>query len=943
MNYQEWNNCIAQYFFNPENAGKDVRLYITKEDVIKIGRKEVSQFTESAAWTDFINAIQSGLPGTRTGISLIEKAKYSYDQWKRPGLKSIQNIPVTTPLYIGYLIFFILPLTEDAVEFHGRDYYGPLNSFLKANNINESINSLRELELLWEDLEEWSIMTMNGDAGFFTLGKFSSTFKYVGKPFSQCIISPNTIKRLPEFFFAAGMVPNALPSDHELKYYLTRFGASVLGMKNNILEVIKKSDSDELGHSIIQLVRKEYGKWKGESHELIANGTAFKTKRNYTVAPLLLQFKMNTNDGEIDFSFRMYSSNDYPEDLCYNGHEILSSGKGGYSNAINLAEKTNLVPFDLKDDRNKWIARFPRKDVRLFINGSFYQLSADYWIETDTLSKTERMFLLCRNEVKDKIENWRQTFSAVDMKAANDFDGLPQDCSLYSLINPKASHPDIPVLTVYSEKSIALANGLKINHRTFTNDILPSIVITNADGKEKVYLQYRNHEDKIYLRQKQSINNCWVLPEGIVTDVEFHLRVEDETLSGNEVAYTIKDTSNSAVRLDQSILPKRDSFGRKTNNELEQYSIGSNIVGANIRRQEAYKQFFRGIFEDNDVDISQPVYEHSGGNSLLAFLSYKRKNSTEDFYEAFQFLHSTYLGTRTQNPALNYSKIKKASLNMYDYLGYLDYDYEEKEIVVNPPQLILIPASKGRKALLIGGRDKAFVETLINLAPHYNLKVEVTKQSSLNENLLLPDAITIKAFGNRTENYGENNLRTLAEHLGIAFHPHDLVQVAMQQFSADIDQYEKDLLEKNEVTQTDYDWARKIFNPDNLRYEWSVGENFDKTFSLVEYKLNEYTYYNRLWKNQKCYQIDKNWGKYLALKHFGKSVILYDSKKNKVAIPLELPLPRLLAESIMLLSGLAPVYAQIESKAYRIYENVPGPFIKNLFDKLKQETKNYNL
>jgi hypothetical protein len=27
MNYLEWNNLIAQHFFNPENAGKDVYLY----------------------------------------------------------------------------------------------------------------------------------------------------------------------------------------------------------------------------------------------------------------------------------------------------------------------------------------------------------------------------------------------------------------------------------------------------------------------------------------------------------------------------------------------------------------------------------------------------------------------------------------------------------------------------------------------------------------------------------------------------------------------------------------------------------------------------------------------------------------------------------------------------------------------------------------------------
>ena len=254
-----------------------------------------------------------------------------------------------------------------------------------------------------------------------------------------------------------------------------------------------------------------------------------------------------------------------------------------------------------------------------------------------------------------------------------------------------------------------------------------------------------------------------------------------------------------------------------------------------------------------------------------------------------------------------------------------------------------MPTSKGRKVLLIGGRDPQLVTEIIEKSIKYNLQVEVLKQSPSNSYLLLPDAITVKAYGHSSENYGEKNLIDFANEIGITYNPGDLVQVGMQQFAADLIEYEADLLNNNETNENDYDWARKIFNPDTLIYERSFGEDFDKELSLVEYKLNEYTYYNKFWKNQKCYLIDKNWGKYLVLKHVNKQVILYDAAKQKVAIPFELPLPRLLAESIMLLSGIAPVYLKINHKAYRIYENIPGPFIKNLFDKLKQKPTDFNL
>jgi hypothetical protein len=105
---------------------------------------------------------------------------------------------------------------------------------------------------------------------------------------------------------------------------------------------------------------------------------------------------------------------------------------------------------------------------------------------------------------------------------------------------------------------------------------------------------------------------------------------------------------------------------------------------------------------------------------------------------------------------------------------------------------------------------------------------------------------------------------------------------------------------------------------------------------LIEYKLNEYTYHYKLWKDNQCYQIDKNWGRYIALKHSNKNVILFNDRTNKVAIPLGVPLPRLLSESILLLSGLAPSFREIEGKKYWVYENIPGIFAANLFRQLGQ-------
>jgi hypothetical protein len=234
------------------------------------------------------------------------------------------------------------------------------------------------------------------------------------------------------------------------------------------------------------------------------------------------------------------------------------------------------------------------------------------------------------------------------------------------------------------------------------------------------------------------------------------------------------------------------------------------------------------------------------------------------------------------------------------------------------------------------------INKIIKTGTKYNLQVEIERQFQSNEDLLLPDVVTIKSFGSSQERFGEENLIGFAKEMNIKFNPNELVQVNLQDFCSDIEDYEIEVFSKKEVELTYEDWARYIFIPETLRLEQSKINDFDKTFSLLEYRLRPWEFYHRLWVKERCFDIDLNWGRYMALKHFKKNVILYNSSYKKVAIPTSLPLPRLLAESIMLLSGFAPEYAFIKGRSYRIYENIPSILIQNLFKKLGQQTNDYN-
>lgn len=947
MKYLEWNNIISAYFFNPVNAGKEIHLYLTKNDIIGLARQNFNEETEDKIWTDFINSIKRGIPGSNGNV--IAKAKHAHSKNNLIGLKksdgtfaTIDDVPVLYPPYISYLTFLVLPLIEsiENTDLRANNYYGRLNTFLQSNQINENIGttdfSNNQINSLWEDLANWANIKKNGDLGLFNVIPFSNAnWVYVGKVFSQCVLPPKFLNRLPELFESIGLVPGTFYDDKFLQEKIKNSRTDLI--PKSTLDFLKKDD--ELSNSIIQTIQRQYKKWSGETHEEIEDGTTTRKKRNYTVAPLFLQFKVNTNDEVISFSYRMYSSNDYPEDLKFSEHENLYE-INGWSKTLPIEFKEDL---ELKDNFNKWIAKFPERDVRLFVSAGTLQLSNDFWIETDILSKTERMYLLCKNDKQELIKHWGKTFGNGNFKQ-EDYDGLPENYSLFWFRNPTQGLSGISVLTLFSEKRLELVGGLKINFRTYSNEFLPDVEIVNSDGTDNVYLQYKDGTEKILLSKKASFNNRWLLPEKTVTNTEVYIKVEDETFLGNVLAYNFVSSDNTALKVDGAKLPKRDSFGRNVGTDIEQFCLGSNIVNPNTSSQRyfsPYSSLFTSTIQDSQTNNTTATFNNHNGNNLCDFLSLKSELTTEDFFKAFEFFYLREFPEHQENTKYNLTTLKRSSLNFHDYIGILDYDYETKKIVLNPPQFIFIPTEKGRKVLLIGARDTALIKNIIGTAPKHKLQVEITKQFSTNERLLLPDVITIRAFQQINDPYGEISIKAFAKELNINFTSDYFPQIALQDYSATIVDYENALEITNE---NDYDWARYIFNPETLDFEKSEASIIDKSFSLVRYKLNEYTYEYKLWKNNKCYSVDMNWGRFIALKHYQKEVILFDNTNNKVAIPISTPLPRLLSEAIMLLSGKAPDFKVIANKKYRVYENVIGIFTQNVFRlKLGQKAINTTL
>ena len=565
MTFLDWNNIIAKHFFNQDQAGKDIYLFITKQEIINLAKENFLEETNQEIWEDYLRKLKTGLPGSSDFQDIFDKAVHAFQQWKRVGLRSIGGVEVKYPPYIAYLVFAVLPLIEIQGDYYATNYYDRLKDFLEENNIRQNLrNKLRSIDELWANLSDWSINIKNRELGCFKELLFThNTRKFVYKPFSQCVLTPKAIRKLPNFFYATGFIPKTFYQDEFFRKQLcSRNGIAILELKASVVEIIKK-ESDEIGQSVVETVKSEFNQWTGEEYEVVLkDGTEKKIRKN-TIVPLKLQFKVN-EDGEIVFSYRVKYSSEPPPELKFDEFEDIYENEN-WSRTLKRDYKDS---FELKDTNNKWKAVFDFKSIRLLIRGGYFQLGNDFFIETEKLSRVEGMYLLCTNNNRQSIQEWCENYCS-EFRNDSTLINVPLGHSLFWFKNPNRSHSEFPQLKVYENKTISLraGTGLKTSYLTYLNEMLPEVEITNADGHENIYIQYEDESDKIFLQKHSSIGGIWLLPKNITLNKKFYIQIENGFIEGVRRSYKIGETSH--IELTNDVLPLRNKFNCIVENPIE--------------------------------------------------------------------------------------------------------------------------------------------------------------------------------------------------------------------------------------------------------------------------------------------------------------------------------------------------------------------------------------
>ena len=939
MKYLEWNNAIGKWFFNEEMAEQEVYLFISKHDIVKIGKEQGLDGRDDNIFIDFIEAIRQGIPGRSTNGNILEHALFAYNKWQENPMR-IDGVQIEYPLYIGYLALFVLPLTEsNQTDLRADAYYPRVRSFLKKFGLPSmpAQNEYNNWNSLWDDLFDWSFERKNTELGYFEVHPFSNErWVYVGKPLSQSIFPIHSVRQLPQFFETCGLVPGEEIDGATFRKHLLSNGERHLELTSRVLNAIRDYDN-ELGQSIINIVKKNYQEWTGNTDKYDSENETI--KKGNTVAQLRLCIEGDRARGYRTY-YRMYTKLDFPEDLTFvhndREYKCQQFGKGW--------SKPLFLPFDegmeLQDNLNKWKAKFPEKEVRLLIQGKNFHLSG--WVEVPYMV-TSRMLLLAKEEHSASIEEWGDCFSEGDFKRIPAA-GTPGQV-LYEICYPPIGHPDISVLQFKSDKRIIISGGMKTGVRTWLKDLLPDVELENGRGTETVYLVYEDSEEKIPLDRKDIDQPVWTLPQDIKTNKGFYVKIEGDNVKGDQLKNYIQDSQGKVEMLDEGILPARNQFGLVINSEeSDSYVIGSKLLTEDERRlwlrQNIYSRDFRPQTTYGKYVPSEPNELNHFNDMLLTYLTVKRESSAKDYFDAFESVYQKRFGPdEIESHLIELSRLKRWSLNYLDYLGILDYEYSTKKIVVNPPQFILIPTHSGRKALLIGGRSPELLQKIKAQTEKEGLHLNLEPQDKSLSPFILPTTVTVTGFDESDGNKIERKFKKIAETCSIFFNPEKLPQFRLAEFSGNIDEYKSQLTPDERFN--DAGWPARIFDVDQLRFIPIDTQSIDKSFSLVEYRLTEYSFKHRLWMNDHSYDINKNWGRLMILNHFRKEVIFNDRERNIIAIPASIPLPRLISEAMTLFSGKAPrrLYLEIEEIKtwFNVYENIPPIFASNYFKKVGQK------
>ena len=321
-------------------------------------------------------------------------------------------------------------------------------------------------------------------------------------------------------------------------------------------------------------------------------------------------------------------------------------------------------------------------------------------------------------------------------------------------------------------------------------------------------------------------------------------------------------------------------------------------------------------------------------DELLAVLSARRILSWHAWRRAFDVLHSnaTKNGTAIDEPI---TFLRYRTLRMFQELAHCDFGEEVATRVcyAAPSLLISIPSAGMPRSLLCGSRGTRAANILKEARGHFRADAWpiVLRQPYCGG--YAPSALLLEA----TE---IDVLSRIAEQCSVQFIAQPPAW-SMLSCAKGLDDYEATLSWKKD---SDPAWPRKDFSEISLAYGQVLATNTQSRLSSYSDPRTTRTLYF-LRRSEGLAAVDRHWGRWLYLADAGMNILRYDDKRQLFGVPTSVPLPPILARSLVLLSGLAPSRAAHSNGAPNldIYCSVPRKCAEVLARKLRQKPVGFEL
>lgn len=286
---------------------------------------------------------------------------------------------------------------------------------------------------------------------------------------------------------------------------------------------------------------------------------------------------------------------------------------------------------------------------------------------------------------------------------------------------------------------------------------------------------------------------------------------------------------------------------------------------------------------------------------LIYAMSTKGCLRIDEFNEIFKMV---YPPDSLDNEVPTDIDIRLQVIRTLDSLGYCEFDFDKRMVYMCKPTLILLPTCGLPKAVLVGARTPGLVKKLRIAVEKRQDKALFTSLVQGRTNINIPTLPCIEAVDAET-------LKEIAIETAVSCDVEEPIAWRLANFSSSLDEIKRSLLFEERV---EPNWKQRAFMCHKLMF-LSKLEEVKTDNILVEYRNPvDKQLRHWFWNGTCAAEVERDWGRYLALASIDLNVLLYDEKLYKLAVPVTVPLPCLIARAIALCEGKAPVLAKTGSK-----------------------------